>query len=91
MAEKEKQYGEAESQLRAGVKDAKNPADAWLQLAAFYRNRGRLDEMQKAVQSAVAQPGKPAESYFDAAKELYLGSRDFPGAAQYLQTYLIFG
>jgi tetratricopeptide (TPR) repeat protein len=91
VAEKEKQYGEAESQLRAGVKDAKNPADAWLQLAAFYRNRGRLDEMQKAVQSAVAQPGKPAESYFDAAKELYLGSRDFPGAAQYLQTYLSSG
>jgi tetratricopeptide (TPR) repeat protein len=91
VAEKEKQYGEAESQLRAGVNDAKNPADAWLQLAAFYRNRGRLDDMQKAVQSAVAQPGKPAESYFDAAKELYLGSRDFPGAAQYLQTYLSSG
>ncbi len=91
VAEKEKQYGEAETQLRAGVKEAQNPADAWLQLAAFYRNRGRLDDMQKAVQSAVAQPGKPAESYFDAAKELYLGSRDFPGAAQYLQTYLSSG
>ncbi len=69
----------------------KNPADAWLQLAAFYRKRGRLDDMQKAVQSAVAQPGKPAESYFDAANELYLGSRDFPGAAQYLQKYLSSG
>ncbi|MGB8889948.1 MAG: tetratricopeptide repeat protein [Candidatus Korobacteraceae bacterium] len=91
VAEKQKQYAEAESQLRAGIKDAKNPADAWLQLAAFYRNRGRLDDMQNAVRSAVAQPGKPAESYFDAAKELYLGSRDFPGAAQYLQTYLSSG
>ena len=91
VAEKEKQYGEAESQLRAGIKDAKNPADAWLQLAAFYRNRGRLDDMQNAVQSALAQPGKPADSYFDAAKELYLGSRDFPGAVQYLQKYLSSG
>ena len=27
--------------------------------------------MQKAVQSALAQPGKPADSYFDAARELY--------------------
>ena len=91
VAEKEKQYGEAESQLRAGIKDAKNPADAWLQLAAFYRNRGRLDDMQNAVQSALGLPSKPAESYFDAARELYLGSRDFPGAAQYLQTYLASG
>jgi tetratricopeptide (TPR) repeat protein len=91
IAEKEKQYGEAESQLRAGIKDAKNPADAWLQLAAFYRNRGRLDDMQNAVRSALAQPSKPAESYFDGAKELYLGNRDVPQAVQYLQTYLSSG
>ncbi len=91
VAEKEKQYGEAESQLRAGIKAAKNPADAWLQLAAFYRDRGRLDDMQNAVRSAVTEPGKPAESYFDAGKELYLGSRDFPGAADYLQKYLSSG
>jgi tetratricopeptide (TPR) repeat protein len=91
VAEKEKQYGEAESQLRASIETAKNPADAWLQLAAFYRNRGRLDDMQKAVQSAVTQPGKPADSYFDAARELYTGNRDFPQAAQYLQAYLSSG
>jgi hypothetical protein len=63
----------------------------WLQLAAFYRQRGRLDEMQNAVQSAMAQPGKPAESYFDAAKELYLGSRNLSAARQYLQQYLSSG
>ena len=64
VAEKQKQYDEAESQLRAGIKDAKNPADAWLELAAFYRERGRLDDMQKAVQSALAQPDKPAVFVF---------------------------
>jgi len=91
VAEKQKQYGEAENQLRAGIKDAKNPADAWLELAAFYRKCGRLDDMQKAVQSALAQAGKPAVSYFDAARELYLSSRDFPGAVQDLQKYLSSG
>lgn len=91
VAEKGKQYGEAEAQYREAIKSAKNPADMWVQLAAFYRERGRFDDMQKAVQSAMAQPNKPAESYFDAATELYLGSRDFSGAVQYLQRYLSSG
>jgi len=91
VAVKEKQYGEAEAQFRAAILGAKNPADMWLQLAAFYRQRGRLDDMQSAVQSAMAQPGKPAESYFDAAKELYLGSRNLSAARQYLQQYLSSG
>lgn len=91
IAIKEKQYDGAETELRAGTKDARNPADMWLQLAAFYRQRGRLDDMQNAVQSAVAQPNKPAESYFDAGKELYLGGRNLAGAVQYLQSYLSSG
>ncbi len=91
VAVKRKQYTEAEGQFRAGIQQATNPADMWLQLAAFYRQRGRLDDMQQAVQSAMAQPGKPADSYFDAGMELYLGSRDFPGAAQFLQKYLASG
>ena len=91
VAEKGKQYAEAESQYRDAIKSAKNPADMWLQLAAFYRQRGRFDDMQKAVLSAMAQPNKPAESYFDAATELYLGSRDLSGAVQYLQRYLSSG
>jgi len=91
VAVKEKQYGEAEAQFRAAILGARNPADMWLQTAAFYRQQGRLDEMQNAVQSAMAQPGKPAESYFDAAKELYLGSRNLSAARQYLQQYLSSG
>jgi tetratricopeptide (TPR) repeat protein len=91
VAEKEKQYDVAERELQMAVKEPGNPADMWLQLAAFYRQHGRLDDMQNAVRSAIAEPRKPAESYFDAGKELYLGSRDFPNARQYLQTYLSSG
>jgi tetratricopeptide (TPR) repeat protein len=91
VATKDKQYAEAEREFQAGIKDAKNPADMWIQLAAFYRQRGQLDAMQSALQSALAQPGKPAESYFDASLELYLGSRDFAGAIQYVQQYLSSG
>ena len=82
VAEKEKQFPEAESQLRQAISEAKDPAEYWLELAAFYRLRGRLDDMQKAVQAALAQPGRPAETYFDAASELFLGNRDFPDAVR---------
>ncbi len=91
VAEKQKQYAEAEAQFRAAIQQAKNPADMWLQLAGFYRQQGRLDEMEAAVQSAMAQPNKLADSYFDAAGELYLGGRDYPRAVQYLQKYLASG
>ncbi len=91
IAEKDKQYAEAESHLREAIKQARAPSSYWLELAVFYRNRGRLDDMQKAVQTALAQPNLPAEAYFDAAGTLYLGGRDFPGAVQYLQKYLASG
>ncbi len=91
IAEKQKQHGEAESQYQAAIQLSKNPADMWLRLAAFYRQHGQVDQMQNAVHSAMALPGKHAESYFDAANELYLGSRNLPAALQYLQKYLSSG
>jgi len=91
VAVKQKQYSEAEQQFRAAIKQAKNPADMWLQLADFYREQGQPDKMQAAVASAMAQPDKKAESYFDAASELYHGNRDYTNAMQYLQKYLASG
>ena len=88
---KQKHYAAAETEFRAAIQQAKNPADMWLQLAGFYREQGRLDDMQAAVHSAMAQPNKPAESYFDAGRELYEGGRDYPAAVQYLQKYLASG
>jgi len=91
VAKKQKQYAGAESEFHAAIRQAKNPADMWLQLADFYREQGRLDDMQAAVHSAMAQPNKPADSYFDAGRILYEGGRDFPQAVQYLQNYLASG
>lgn len=88
VAEKDKRYSDAEAEYQAAIRQSQNPADMWLQLAAFYRQRGRLDDMQNAVQAAMAQPHKFAESYFDAGNQLYLGSRDFASAVDYLQKYL---
>src|SRR5271157_3504614 len=91
IAEKEKQLPEAENQLRQAISEAKEPAEYWLELAEFYRVRGRQDDMQKAVETALAQAGIPVDTYFDAANEMFLGKRDFPDAILYLQKYLASG
>jgi len=91
VAQKEKQFPEAESQLQQAIREAKDPAEYWLELAEFCRSRARPDDMQKAVQVAVAQPGIPSDTYFDAADELFRGGRDFPDAILYLQKYLASG
>ena len=91
VAVQQQQNDAAETEFRLAIQQGKNPADMWLQLADFYRQQGRLDEMQAAVQSAMAVPHKPAESYFDAASELYQGGRNYPQAVEYLQKYLASG
>jgi tetratricopeptide (TPR) repeat protein len=88
VADKARQYSEAESQFHAAIQTARNRADMWLQLASYYREHGRLDDMQSAVLSAMAVPNKPAETYFDAGNMLYRAGRDFSAAVQYLQSYL---
>lgn len=90
-AEKEKKYGDAESSLRAAIARAQNPAQYWMSLASFYRQRGHLDEMHNAIQSALAQSNRPSVTYYDAANELLQAGRNFPAAAQYVKTYLSSG
>ncbi len=88
VAAKEKRYDEAESQFHSAIKEARNPAKYWLQLADFYRVRGRFEDVQKTVLTATTQPSRSADIYFDAANELYLSGRNFPEAVQYLRKYL---
>ena len=86
VAVKEKQYDEAETEFRAAVKRRQQSGRHVAAAGGVLSPARALDEMQTAVQSAMAQPNKPADSYFDAGKELYLGGRNFSSAAQYLQT-----
>ncbi len=88
VAAKQKRYDEAESQFRSAIEEARHPATYYLQLADFYRLRGRFDDVQNSVLTAMTQSTRSAENYFDAASELYLSRRDFPQAVQYLQQYL---
>lgn len=91
VAQKEKRYDEAESAYKSAIATAQSPAQYWMNLASFYRDRGRLDDMETTIQTAVAQPNLPPITYYDAASELFQGGRNFPAAVQYLQKYLASG
>jgi tetratricopeptide (TPR) repeat protein len=91
IAEKDKRYSDAENELRQAIKVAKDPAQAWISLASFYRRRSRLDEMQNAISQGMSQPIKNAEVYYNAASELFQAGKDFSSAVQYLKKYLSSG
>jgi tetratricopeptide (TPR) repeat protein len=90
-SQKEKKYSDAESSLKVAINRAHNPAQYWMSLASFYRQRGRLEDMQSAINAALAQTNRPFVTYYDAAHELLLAGRDFPAAMQYVNIYLASG
>jgi tetratricopeptide (TPR) repeat protein len=91
IVEEDKRYPDAEKELQEAIKVAKSPAQYWMNLASFYRRRSRFDDMQKAISQAIAQPGKSAEVYYNAASELFQAGKDFASAVQYLKKYLSSG
>ncbi len=88
IAQHGKDMDDAETEFKAAIATAKNPANYWINLASFYQSRGRLAEMEKAITSAVAVPGRGANVLYDAAGILYRAGRNYPGAVSYLQEYL---
>ena len=45
IAEGQKDYARAEEEYKAAIEHSKDPADAWMDLASFYRKRQRWDDM----------------------------------------------
>jgi tetratricopeptide (TPR) repeat protein len=90
IAEKKKDPAAAESEYRSAIQISQD-ADYWLNLASFYRRQNRLNEMEDAVNRAIAAPMKRSNSLYDAATLLSKAGRNLPGAAGYVQRYLSSG
>jgi len=88
IAEKKKDFATAEQEYRAAIQTDKGSANAWLNLASFYRHTGRLDEMEKAINRTNAPPVTDPVVLVDAAETLIRAGRNFPGAIQLLRQYL---
>jgi tetratricopeptide (TPR) repeat protein len=87
LAEKNEGLEVAEKQYRAAVQISGGRPGTWLNLAQFYRRRGRLTEMQDAIEHAVAAPGSQ-HVLMPAAEVLIRTKRDLPVAADLLRRYL---
>jgi Tfp pilus assembly protein PilF len=88
LAEKNKDNETAEKEYRASIEASHGGANAWLNLAGFYRKTGRFDEMQDALRHAAAAPMYQPEVLVDAASTLLRANRDLPFATQLLRRYL---
>src|SRR5882762_384997 len=88
IAEKNKDTATAEREYRTAIDESHGGANAWLNLALFYRKAGRLDEMQDALKHTAAAPMDQPEVLVDAASTLLRANRDLPFATQLLRRYL---
>ena len=91
LAEHSKQFDTAEREYRAAIAASPHPGGRWLDLASFYRSRQRLDQMEEAVNKALAEDIWQSTVPYDAALLLFYGGRNFPGAIELLQKYLANG
>jgi tetratricopeptide (TPR) repeat protein len=88
LAEKNKDLATAEKEYRAAIDASHGGANAWLNLALFYRKAGRLDDMQDALKKAASAPMDQPEVLVDAASTLLRANRDLPFATQLVRRYL---
>src|SRR5580700_3939061 len=88
LAEKSNNLVVAENDYRAAIVASHGAALAWRNLASFYRQTGRLDEMEEAIRQTSAAPMDQPEVLMECANMLIRSKRDLPQATQLLRRYL---
>lgn len=91
IAEGKKDYPGAEQEWRARISASHSPeetAQGWMDLGAFYRRRGRSDEMLAALKSGAAADKDRGPALVDGASTLIAARRELPLAAHWLREYL---
>lgn len=88
IAESKRDYGSAESSFKAAIARSSDPANAWMDLAAFYRRRGRIDDMTSAAHTGVSLDRAHGPALVDGASNLAQAGRDPQTAILWLQQYL---
>lgn len=88
LAEKKKDFTTAENEYRAAIAASHSSANAWLNLAIFYRHAGRLNDMEAAIQHAATAQMDSTGAVMDAAELLISSKRNVPESARLLRQYL---
>ncbi len=88
IAESQKDYARAEEEYKAAIAESKDPADAWMDLASFYRKRQRWDDMIQAVHKGASLDTEHGVASADGASVLIRAGRELPLARELLEQYL---
>ena len=88
IAEKAKDDPAAEKEYKAAIDSSKTPAEQWMNLAVFYKDRKNNAAMLEAVKKAASAPHKSSAVLSDAADLLYSSNQDLGLAAELARKYL---
>lgn len=88
IAESKKDYDAAEAGLKEAIRKSPYPADAWMDLASFYRRHGRIDLMLAAAHTGASLDPAHGPALVDGASNLSLAGREPQTAILWLQEYL---
>jgi len=88
IAEKKKEFPQAESEYRAAIDASHSSASSWLNLGLFYKHRERWNDMEQALSRVRTAPMDRPDALVDAAEILLHTQHNIPEAAQLLRAYL---
>lgn len=88
IANGRKDYVSAEAAYKAAIAQAPDPAEQWIDLAEFYQQRGRTDEMFPALNRAVGLDRGHGPVLVQAASLLSQTGQDTETAITWLREYL---
>jgi tetratricopeptide (TPR) repeat protein len=88
LAEKDKNYSEAEKEYKLAIDSSGGRAEQWLNLASFYQQRNRIPDMLQAINKATAAPRKSSAVLYDTAALLVQANQSLALAAELDNKYL---
>ncbi|MGA8529628.1 MAG: tetratricopeptide repeat protein [Acidobacteriaceae bacterium] len=88
IAARRKDYAAAEADYKVAIGQSSDPAEEWIDLAEFYHQRNRIDEMVSALHTAVTLDRSHGPVLVDAACLLSQTGRNPEAAIAWLQEYL---
>jgi tetratricopeptide (TPR) repeat protein len=91
LAEKKKDFATAEREYRQYIDLSQGDAEAWLNLALFFRHQKRFDDMEQALVKLSQAPNPEPDVLCEASSMLERAGRGYPLATELVDRYLASG
>jgi len=91
IAEKKRDFATAEREYRQYIDLSHGDAEAWLNLALFFRHQKRYDEMEEAIVKLSQAPNPERDVLCEASAMLVRADRGYPLATELVNRYLASG